>query len=159
MDSEFVCGPKVVGEFSVPGAVKVANGLRSEPDRDFPAVARLKRPAEFQRVYMHGRRVAGKHMVLFLVKTSGELGRFGVTASRRVGGSVVRARAKRRLRELYRLHRHEAFLLDHDIVANARRSTATARWAELEADFLSCLATGAKAPVRRHRPAAGGVRP
>jgi ribonuclease P protein component len=65
-------------------------------------------------------------------------GRFGVTASRRVGGAVVRSRCKRRLRELYRLHRPELAGMAVDMVANARVSCASAPWLELERDFVSC---------------------
>ena len=66
-------------------------------------------------------------------------GRFGVTASKKVGNAVIRARSKRRLRELYRLHRRGLVVQPWDIVANARRSVASAPWQELERDFLSCL--------------------
>ncbi len=47
----------------------------------------------------------GRHVVVFLMRAENDEGRFGVTASRRVGGAVVRSRCKRRLRELYRFHR------------------------------------------------------
>ena len=121
---------------------KVASGLPSERRLDFPASARLKRRADYQNVYKHGVRVTGRHVVLFLLQSREQAGRFGVTASRRIGGAVVRTRAKRRLRELYRLHRRDGEGRSYDIVANARRSSATAPWAEIEEDFVSCLRRG-----------------
>jgi ribonuclease P protein component len=78
-------------------------------------------------------------------------GRFGVTASRRIGGAVVRSRCKRRLRELYRQHRHLAVVASFDIVANARRGCARASWEELEKDFRRCLSRG----VERDRSRSG----
>lgn len=121
---------------------KVASGLPSEPRLGFPASARLKRRADYQKVYKHGVRVIGRHVVLFFLQSPGRGGRFGVTATRKIGGAVVRNRAKRRLRELYRLRRRDGAGLACDIVANARRSSATAPWAELEKDFMSCLEQG-----------------
>ena len=99
---------------------------------------RLRRRAEFQRVYSQGIRVAGRHMVLFAMRTEGE-GRFGVTASRKVGNAVIRARTKRRLRELYRLRQSTIVTDALDLVANARWSCARAPWRELERDFETCL--------------------
>ena len=121
---------------------KVASGLPSDRRLDFPASARIKRRADYQKVYKHGVRVTGRHVVLFILQSKESQGRFGVTASRRVGGAVVRTRAKRRLRELYRLHLRDRTERAHDIVANARRSSATAPWMELEEDFIICLQRG-----------------
>jgi ribonuclease P protein component len=77
-------------------------------------------------------------MVLFAVRTDGE-GRFGVTASRRVGNAVARARSKRRLRELYRQRLTLDVMASIDLVVNARLSCARAPWRLLERDFDHCL--------------------
>jgi len=78
-------------------------------------------------------------MVLFAVRTEGK-GRFGVTASRKVGNAVVRGRSKRRLRELYRLRPSGTLPESVDLVANARWSCARAPWRALQEDFEQCLA-------------------
>ena len=78
-------------------------------------------------------------MVLFVMQAENDRGRYGVTASRKIGGAVTRARSKRRLRELYRLNRRDGGLGNLDIVANARFGCAGAPWSELEKDFLRCL--------------------
>jgi len=90
-------------------------------------------------VYARGLRSSGRYLVLFMLQVDDDDGRFGVTASRRVGGAVIRARCRRRLRELYRLHRESGRAGRYDIVANARRGLASAPWDELERDFLRCL--------------------
>lgn len=78
-------------------------------------------------------------MVLFAVRAEGE-GRFGVTASRKIGNAVIRGRSKRRLRELYRLRRSMTMSQSIDLVANARRGCARAPWRALEEEFERCLA-------------------
>jgi ribonuclease P protein component len=93
-------------------------------------------------LYTRGARVSGRYLVLFMMGARQEAGRFGVTASRRIGGAVVRSRCKRRLRELYRLHRHLPGVAACDIVANARRGCVKATWADLERDFRRCLERG-----------------
>jgi ribonuclease P protein component len=100
-------------------------------------------------VYRQGVRVTGRHVVIFLMRAEAHEGRFGVTASRRVGGAVVRSRSKRRLREVYRHNRQEFHAVD--LVANARTSTATAPWKELEHDFVVCVRRATEIASRRER--------
>lgn len=130
-------------------AVRVGNGLLSKRSLSFPAAYRLKRRAEYQRVYMHGVRVSGRHVVLFVAEAQRSVGRFGVTASKRVGGAVKRSRCKRRLRELYRLFRDPEGAAEIDVVANARRSCASAPWPELESEFRRSLRAAVKRVVMR----------
>jgi ribonuclease P protein component len=65
--------------------------------------------------------------------------RLGVTASRKIGNAVIRARAKRRLRELYRLRQSTTVTESLDLVVNARRSCVLVPWQILEHDFETCL--------------------
>ena len=89
-------------------------------------------------------------MVLFAVRTEGE-NRFGVTASRKVGNAVIRARSKRRLRELWRHRQNLRVLESVDLVANARRSCARAPWQEVQRDFDHCLGRlGERMNAERH---------
>jgi len=132
------CVPRTDARCSPPVDARAANVLPSDRCRRFPRVMRLRRRAEFQRVYSQGIRVAGRHVVLFAVRTDGQ-SRFGVTASRKVGNAVIRARSKRRLRELYRLRQSTTVTESLDLVANARRSCARVSWRDLERDFDSCL--------------------
>ncbi len=77
-------------------------------------------------------------MVLFALPAQ-EGGRLGVTASRKVGGAVVRSRCRRRLRELYRTRVPADRAPSVDLVANARRSVAGAPWSALVVDFDDCF--------------------
>ena len=67
-----------------------------------------------------------------------ELGtpRLGIAASQKIGNAVVRNRAKRLVRELYRSHKP---LTGIDIVVIPRREMIDASWPKLEADYRSAL--------------------
>jgi len=65
--------------------------------------------------------------------------RLGVTASRKVGNAVTRARCKRRLRELFRTDTWSFPDADVDVVINARHSAAVAPWDELQRDYARCV--------------------
>ena len=99
--------------------------LRSSGD---PEPGRLRRSADYRRLYREGTRVSSRWFVVFGVRVDAE-SRFGITASKKVGNAVVRNRCKRRLRELARRHLPPK---GWEIVVNARRGLATAPWGELE---------------------------
>jgi ribonuclease P protein component len=100
------------------------------------------RTADFRKVYDHGTRVSSPLFAAFCLaredgrqvdrpdnKSSGA--RLGLTVPRAIGGSVVRNRIKRRLREAFRLYRAE---LDPrwDIVLNPRRTALAAPFTDLK---------------------------
>ena len=62
--------------------------------------------------------------------------RFGVTVSKKVGPSVTRSLVKRRLREVFRQHRHE-WPIEGVLVVVARAPAAEATYAALETDFIA----------------------
>jgi ribonuclease P protein component len=64
--------------------------------------------------------------------------RLGVVVSKKVGDSVHRSRAKRLLRESFRIHQHE-LCQPIDLVLVARNSIANRSFAEVEKDFLLTL--------------------
>lgn len=69
----------------------------------FPALRRVRSPAEFRRCQQAGRRLHTAHFVLVVYgRGDAEPARLGLTVSRRVGNAVARNRMKRLLREAFR---------------------------------------------------------
>ena len=97
---------------------------------------RLRRTAQFREAYDQDRRWHGRHLVLFLRSAPDASMRLGVVASKKVGNAVERARAKRRLREAFRLHRALFARADVDVVLVARRSILAAPWSAIVAELL-----------------------
>ena len=96
---------------------------------------RLRRKADFDTVYAKGRRVPGRFFIgYYLLHESGPL-RFGVVASRRVGGAIRRNRAKRRLREVFRRNEpREAVAAD--VVLIARNAIIEASFQDIERTYI-----------------------
>ena len=95
----------------------------------------LKENYEFRRLYQKGKSAVGGGMVLYCRKNRLDHNRLGLTASTKLGHAVVRNRARRRLREVYRLHSPE-LKQGYDIILVARSRTISAGWKELNDTFL-----------------------
>jgi ribonuclease P protein component len=88
----------------------------------------LRDTAEFQRVYRNGKRYEGVFITAFVIENQEANHRLGVTASKKaLGKAVQRNRAKRLLRETFRLN--ETLLQElsnnYDWVLNAKAAVLT----------------------------------
>ena len=95
----------------------------------------LKENYEFRRLYQKGKSAVGGGMVVYCRKNKLGRNRLGVTVSVKLGHAVVRNRARRRLREVYRVNA-DKLSRGWDIVLVARGRTATMPWKELVGTFL-----------------------
>ncbi len=100
----------------------------------------LKLNHVFRRLYSKGSCVAGRYLVLYCKRNGSQENRVGITVSKKLGGAVVRNRARRRLRECYRLNEH-LLRPGYDIVIAARSRCLTAPFSALEASFRSACAS------------------
>ena len=100
---------------------------------------RLTRRGEFLRVAGRGRKAARPGLVLQALPSPGGALRLGFTATKKIGGAVVRNRAKRRLREAARLTLSAEVAAGWDLVLIARDGTPTRPFADLLGDLRAAL--------------------
>ena len=115
--------------------------MPAAPKRSFglPAQRRIKASREFLRIKTSGRRYSLGCLILNWSLAPDPLSpRLGVVVSRKVGNAVARSRAKRLLRESFRLHQAE-LPESLRLVLVARPSIATKRFAQVEHDLLTAL--------------------
>jgi ribonuclease P protein component len=101
--------------------------------------ARLQQQRDFARVRQQGQRLAlGCLIANWHALPDGATPRLGVVTSRKIGGAVVRSRARRLLRESFRRHQND-FAQPVELVLVARNSIAGKRFDAVEKDFLTTL--------------------
>ena len=115
------------------------------------AIERLKTRAEFLHV-RDGSRFAAPSLVL-QARARGEKGgalpdvaRFGFTASKALGGAVLRNRARRRLKEAVRIVGPGHAVPGYDYVLIARAGTVQRRFTEITKDLERALTKVHQAP-------------
>ena len=100
---------------------------------------RLQHQRDFARVREQGQRLAlGCLIANWHRLPDGAKPKLGVVTSKRIGGAVERSRARRLLRESFRLHQNE-FKQPVELVLVARPSIAGRGFAGVEKDFLMVL--------------------
>jgi ribonuclease P protein component len=99
---------------------------------------RLQKNTDFKKVYARGKSLANYYMVLFFLKNGRTYNRVGFSASKKVGNSVVRNRARRLLKESFR-HHSENIKEGYDIVFLARFNIKDATCKKVEKAMLSTL--------------------
>lgn len=103
----------------------------------FNRAQRLKQSRDFARVRQAGQRlVHGCLIANWTTKAAGAKTQLGVVTSGKIGNAVVRARARRLLRETFRLHQNE-LAQPLELVLVARPSIVRCGFTEVERDFLT----------------------
>jgi ribonuclease P protein component len=105
-------------------------------DQRFRPGSHIRRRSEFQQVYNAGARRQGRFMTVFVLPRADSRTRLGIAATRKLGGAVVRNRAKRLVREMFRRHVHADGL---DIVVVPRAGLLAASFRAIESDYASCV--------------------
>lgn len=112
----------------------------SSPKRlGFTRAQRLKRGRDFARARQDGQRaVVGCLIANWRRLPVGTTTRLGVVTSRKIGSAVVRNRARRLLREVFRVHQGE-LTQPVDLVLVARQSIVGRGLADVERDFVTTM--------------------
>jgi ribonuclease P protein component len=99
---------------------------------------RIRKKKDFLVLYKKGHRYKSRYFSLIYSSSALPYSRVGVVASRKVGGAVVRNKAKRWMRELFRRNR-DVLESSVDLLIVAMPDMAGATWAELREEFLLAI--------------------
>jgi len=94
-------------------------------------IERLKKNIDFKSVYKKGKSIADKYIVICFLKNNMDITRVGFTASKKVGKSVIRNRARRLMKESFRSLSYD-IKNGYDIVFIARVSIKDAMYCDVE---------------------------
>ncbi len=100
----------------------------------FPKSERLLRRADFVNANRSGRRCHMRHFIAIAGKNELGITRLGVTASKKVGNAVKRNRAKRLIREFYRLNKAR-LPQGYDIVVIAKKGAGYLNFRKAEKEL------------------------
>lgn len=104
-----------------------------------PRSRRLKQSREFALVRREGQRLAqGCLIANWRRLPRGAVSRLGVVTGRALGRAVIRNRARRWLREAFRVHQAE-LAAPVELVLVARPSILNCSWRDVENDFLNVM--------------------
>jgi ribonuclease P protein component len=104
----------------------------------------LRASADYLRCYRRGDRIGGRYARLHTAENAAGHPRLGITASRKVGGAVVRNRLKRRVREIYRRWRRRHDMPSIDVVVHLKPEASQAAFAQLREELLRQLSIASR---------------
>ena len=105
---------------------------------------KIRKNIEFRFVYRRGKSFSNHLLVLYIYKnrkniiSTGNKNRLGISVSKKVGGSVVRNRTKRLIREAYRLNKYK-LRIGYDFIFIARASIKDNSYIEVEKAVLDLM--------------------
>lgn len=98
----------------------------------------LRKKTDFSAIYHGGKSVGDRYVVLFYRKNHLPYNRTGFLASKKVGNSVKRNRARRLMKESYR-HIRKELPTGYDFIIIARNTISGKKCADVEKSLLSAF--------------------
>lgn len=98
----------------------------------------LRKKSDFTSIYNRGKSVGDRYIVLFYRENNLPYNRTGFLASKKVGNSVQRNRARRLMRESYR-HIKDKLSCGYDLIIIARNTISGKKCNEVERSLISAL--------------------
>ncbi|MGH9751151.1 MAG: ribonuclease P protein component [Blastocatellia bacterium] len=100
----------------------------------------LRNSRQFRRVYEQGHKFHTPFFSAFFLRNDAGERRYGITATRKIGGAVVRNHCKRRLREILRKYELCPSYPDgFDLVLNVKPELAKADFKQLQESFARMM--------------------
>jgi ribonuclease P protein component len=100
---------------------------------------RITDPQDFRRVMKSGKRLPSRNFILFSQKNENQFHRLGIVVKKEVGQATYRNRAKRYLREFFRLHK-EQIKGSFDLIFLVKKGCKIRRYREAEEELKGLLA-------------------
>ncbi|RDY25583.1 ribonuclease P protein component [Romboutsia weinsteinii] len=99
---------------------------------DFNETKGLKKDSDFRKVYKHGKSIANRYLVMYILKNKSDSSRVGISISKKVGKAITRNRIRRLIKEVYRLDIDSKVKSGYDIVFIARMPSKDATFKDIE---------------------------
>jgi ribonuclease P protein component len=110
----------------------------------------VRRREDFKQVFDTGIRVSSRYFTLLLAPKPGSPVRLGIVASRKLGDAVHRNRAKRLIREIFRLNQPLPGGVGIDLIVIPRRELFDAQFSAVDEDFRAAWRRAAARLPARH---------
>ena len=104
-------------------------------------INKIKLRKDFLNIQRNGIKFTCSSFIIQILKTHSkkQLSRFGFTASKKVGGAVVRNKAKRRMRELVYCLKDSFQEFGYDFVLIARKDIVSVKFEDLKSELSKTL--------------------
>lgn len=109
------------------------------PSQRFTKAQRVRRRGEFTRVFDLALRAQGRYLTVLMAPNKAGTTRLGIVASRKLGDSVRRNRAKRLIRDVFRQTPPLPGRQAVDVVVIPRRELFDAAYSSLQSDLRGAL--------------------